>query len=692
MNRKLKASTIAVRAVGVTGLALINNKVRRFDTITRNSSKSISKSGSSGNSSKGNMKSGGSNNLQRNKCSTVGLKSSNLRNDRYLKNYRNTERNKNKRNSKGIYYSSGNYEAFARPEKPKGIEKKSAYIVGSGLGSLAAACFLVRDAQMPGKNITILEAMDIAGGACDGINDPVRGYVMRGGREMEDHFECLWDLFRSIPSTETEGVSVLDEYYWLNKHDPNYSLCRATVNRGKDAHTDGKFGLSQKGCMEIMKLFFTKDEDLYDKTIEDVFDDEVFDSNFWLYWRTMFAFENWHSALEMKLYFQRFIHHIGGLPDFSALKFTKYNQYESLILPMQKYLENAGVNFKFGTEVTNVIFNISEDKKIAKCIECKINGEKQKIKLTENDLVFVTNGSCTEGTIYGSQNKAPVKGAEVRKSGCWELWKNIAEQDKAFGNPYKFCSDTSRSSWESATITTSDETIISHIKKICKRDPRTGKVVTGGIVSCKDSNWLLSWTINRQGQFKEQDKDEVCIWVYSLFTDVNGNYIKKPMRECTGKEITSEWLYHIGVPVDMIDELASDYANCTPTMMPYITAFFMPRRKGDRPDVIPDGCRNFAFLGQFAETPRDTIFTTEYSVRTAMEAVYGLCSVDRGVPEVWGSVYDVRDLLAGSVKLMDGKSPLDIDIPRPLKIVRKLIIRKIQGTVIEDLLKEHKII
>ena len=197
---------------------------------------------------------------------------------------------------------------------------------------------------MKGENIHILEAMDIAGGACDGINDPTRGYVMRGGREMENHFECLWDLFRSIPSIEIPGASVLDEYYWLNKHDPNYSLCRATVNRGKDAHTDGKFNLSQKGCMEIMKLFFTKDEDLYDKTIEDFFDEEVFDSDFWLYWRTMFAFENWHSALEMKLYFQRFIHHIAGLPDFSALKFTKYNQYESLILPMQKYLEEAGVD------------------------------------------------------------------------------------------------------------------------------------------------------------------------------------------------------------------------------------------------------------------------------------------------------------------------------------------------------------
>lgn len=111
---------------------------------------------------------------------------------------------------------------------------------------------------MPGSHIHILEAMDVAGGACDGIFDPTRGYVMRGGREMENHFECLWDLFRSIPSLEVEGASVLDEYYWLNKEDPNYSLCRATENRGEDAHTDGKFNLSQKGCMEIMKLFMTK--------------------------------------------------------------------------------------------------------------------------------------------------------------------------------------------------------------------------------------------------------------------------------------------------------------------------------------------------------------------------------------------------------------------------------------------------
>ena len=607
-------------------------------------------------------------------------------------NYRNTERGKNEKNSKGIYYTNGNYEAFARPEKPEGVDDKHAYLVGSGLASLAAACFLVRDAQMPGDHIHILEAMDIAGGACDGIFDPMRGYVMRGGREMENHFECLWDLFHSIPSLEVPGASVLDEYYWLNKHDPNYSLCRATERRGEDAHTDGKFGLSQKGSMEIMKLFFTKDEDLYDKTIEDVFDDEVFGSQFWLYWRTMFAFENWHSALEMKRYFQRFIHHIGGLPDFSALKFTRYNQYESLILPMQKYLEAAGVEFRFGTEVTNVRFEITDGKKTARAIECRTKNGDTEIPLTEKDLVFITNGSCTEGTIYGDQNHAPVGDAEVRSSGCWSLWKKIAAQDPSFGHPEKFCSDIEKTNWESATVTTANEEIIDQIKKICKRDPRTGKVVTGGIVSCRDSKWLLSWTINRQGQFKNQKKDEVCVWVYSLFTDVPGDYVKKPMKECTGKEITAEWLYHLGIPVEDIERLSGEECNCTPTMMPYITAFFMPRSAGDRPDVIPDGSVNAAFLGQFAETPRDTIFTTEYSVRTAMEAVYGLCGVDRGVPEVWGSVYDVRELLDSTVKLMDGKSPLEMKLPMPFEMLKKPLLRKIDKTIVGKLLRDHDVL
>ena len=591
-----------------------------------------------------------------------------------------------------MYYSSGNYEAFATPKKPKNVDQMSAYIVGSGLAALTAACYLVRDGQMDGKSVHILEKGELPGGACDGYRFENIGYVMRGGREMDNHFEVMWDLFRSIPSIETEGVSVLDEYYWLNKEDPNYSLCRATVDCGQDAHTDGKFGLSDRGAMEIMKLFFTPDEALADLRITDVFDDAVLDSNFWLYWRTMFAFENWHSALEMKLYIRRFIHHIGGLPDFKALRFTRYNQYESMILPMVRYLEGFGVQFHYGVQVVNVRFSCDAEKKVATALDTKRDGKEDIITLTEKDLVLITNGGCVENSSIGDQNTPAVFDAEIRPGGGWDMWRKIAAQDPAFGHPDKFCYDPEQSNWMSATVETLDEKIIPYIKKICKRDPFTGGVVTGGIVTAKDSSWLLSWTINRQPQFRGQPKGHCLVWVYGLFSDKKGDYIKKPMRDCTGMEICMEWLYHIGVPEDQIMELAKHSANTVPCMMPYITAFFMPRAEGDRPKVVPDGAVNFAFLGQFAETKRDTIFTTEYSMRTAMEAVYTLLSIDRGVPEVWGSAYDIRDLLDATVKLRDGKKITDMELGLVEKLAFKKILAKVEGTDIEKLLKEYHVI
>ena len=278
-----------------------------------------------------------------------------------------------------MYYSSGNYEAFAHPEKPEGVEHKSAYLIGSGLASLSAACFLVRDAKMPGSHIHIFEKNSISGGALDGDQITNVGYVMRGGREMDNHFECMWDLFRSIPSIETEGISILDEYYWLNKKDPNYSLCRATLEQGKDANTENKFGLSDKGAMEIMKLFMTSDEKLENVKMTELFDDEVFGTNFWMYWRTMFAFKDDQSALEMKRYMQRYIHHIGGLPDFTALRFTKYNQYESMVLPMIQYLQDHDVQFHYNTQVMNVIFDIGPETKTAKTIVIQYDGQAENI-------------------------------------------------------------------------------------------------------------------------------------------------------------------------------------------------------------------------------------------------------------------------------------------------------------------------
>ena len=586
-----------------------------------------------------------------------------------------------------MYYSSGNYEAFARPRKPAGVETKKAWFVGSGLASLAGAAFLIRDGQMAGDRITILEELRLPGGALDGIKEPEKGFVIRGGREMEDHFECLWDLFRSIPSPEIEGASVLDEFYWLNKSDPNVSLQRSTQMQGQDVPDKALLTLNDTAQKDLLGIFLSTREEMQNKRINEVFSKDFLASNFWLYWRTMFAFEEWHSALEMKLYLHRFIHHIHGLADFSTLKFTRYNQYESLVLPLVKWLHKHGVGFRYGVQVTDVDFDLRPGRKQATRIHWVAEGSAGGIDLGADDLVFITIGSLTENSDNGDHH-TPAKLNEG-PAPAWDLWRRIAAKDPAFGRPDVFGAHIPQTKWESATITTLDERIPRYIRKIVKRDPFSGKVVSGGIVTVKDSSWLCSWTINRQPHFKQQPKDQLVCWFYSLFVDRAGDFVKKPMQNCTGEEITQEWLYHLGVPAAQIHELAATGAKTVPVMMPYVTAFFMPRQAGDRPAVVPEGAVNFAFIGQFAETrERDCIFTTEYSVRTSMEAAYSLLNVERGVPEVFNSTYDIRTLLAAFGPLRDGKP---IDIPAPA-FLRRRLLKRLDATEIGDLLKEYKLI
>lgn len=596
-----------------------------------------------------------------------------------------------------MYYSSGTYEAFAHPEKPEGVEKKSAYIIGTGLAGLTAAFYLVRDGQMPGNHIHLLEKLELAGGSCDGYKDVHKGFYMRGGREMDNHFEIMWDVFRDVPSIETPNVSVLDEYYWLNKHDPNYSLCRATVNKGEDAHTDKLFKLDKDSAMALSQLFITPEADLEDKKISDVLPESFWETNFWLYWQTMFAFQKWSSALEMKRYLCRYVHHIDGLPDFSALRFTKYNQYESMILPLIEYLKKHDVDVQFGMDVKNVVIEEVDGKKTAKELIYVKDNKEQSIPLTADDLVFITNGCCTDTSCYGDQTHAPDLSGIVNGQGeSWDLWKNIAKQANhdEYGHPDVFCSNTEATNWMSATVETSNEDIIQHIMNICKRDPRAGKVTTGGIVTVKDSvnNWFLSWTINRQPQFRFQNKDTVLVWLYALHTDTEGNYIKKAMRDCTGEEICQEWLYHIGMDESKIKDYSENACNTTTCFMPYINAFFQPRKNVDRPKVVPEGAVNFAFIGQFAETPRDTIFTTEYSMRTGMESVYTLLNVDRGVPEVWGSQYDIRELLRAAYYAVDKKKINELPLNFKEKMLLKTVLKNVKGTDLELLLRDTGLI
>ena len=591
-----------------------------------------------------------------------------------------------------MYYSNGNYEAFADAKKPAGVDKKSAYIIGSGLAGLSAAVFLVRDAQMKGENIHILEELPVAGGSLDGAKRPNAGFVVRGGREMENHFECLWDMYRSIPSLEIPGASYLDEYYWLDKEDPNSSNCRLIYNRGDRLPSDGQYGLG-KCANEIVKLIMTPEKELQGETIEEFFSDDFFKTNFWTYWATMLAFEKWHSAAEMRRYAMRFIHHIDGLPDFTALKFNKYNQYESMVKPLLAYLKDHGVQFEYDCHVDNVVVDHEGKQKVAKKIVMTKNGEQSDIDLTPDDIVFVTNGSITESSTYGDQNTpAPIT---HDKGSSWKLWENLAKQDPDFGHPDVFCENLPERSWfVSATATLENKKIAPYFERLTKRSLYDGKVNTGGIITVVDSNWELSFTIHRQPHFKSQNPDQIVVWIYALYSDTEGNYIKKRVVDCTGKEIAEEMLYHLGVPESQISELASEEnMNTVPVYMPYITSYFMPRHDGDRPDVVPEGSVNIAFIGNFAESPtRDTVFTTEYSVRTAMEAVYTLLNVDRGVPEVFDSIYDIRQLLRAMYYMSDKKKLVDQEMPLPEKLALKTGMKKIKRTWVEELLEEANLV
>ncbi len=588
-------------------------------------------------------------------------------------------------------YTNGNYEAFARSRKPKDVEKKEAYIVGGGLAGLAAAVFLIRDGHMAGEKIHVLEELSLSGGSLDGKFIPHDGFVTRGGREMENHFECLWDLFRSIPSLEVEDASVLDEFYWLDHDDPNSSNCRIIHNRGQRAADDGEFTLSATAQKELTQLFMTSEDQLIGKKIEDVFGEEFFESNFWLYWCTMFAFEKWHSAIEMRRYVLRFVHHIDGLPDFTALKFTRYNQYESLVKPLLAYLEEQGVDFQYECTVSNIDVRIVGEEKVAQKLVLEKAGAIEEIPLSEDDLVFVTNGSITESSTQGDHyTPAPISKAP---GGSWRLWKNLAAQSPDFGHPEVFYENLPEESWfVSATVTWQNFDVEPYLEKLTHRKLRTGRIVTGGIVTIKDSNWMMSFATHRQPHFKEQKDQQTITWVYGLLSNTPGNYIKKPIEQCSGQEIVQELLYHLGVPEAEIQRISKESSVAVPVYMPFITSYFMLREPGDRPLVIPNGSKNLAFIGNFAETERDTVFTTEYSVRTAMEAVYQLLDVERGVPEVFASAYDLRTLAKAVYYLTDKKKITEMELPF---IERKLLegfVKKTEHTYIGDLLKENHLI
>lgn len=519
--------------------------------------------------------------------------------------------------------------------KTKNLKNSKVYIIGSGIAGLASAVYLMKDAGISGENIHILEKDLIAGGATDGAGNEEQGYVIRGGRMHEMHYECYWELLSHIPSLENFNVSVRDESYEFNERFVSNAQARL-LKDGKKLDVTS-YGLSFEQQMDFIKLTYVSEESLGDKKIEDWFDESFFDSKFWYIWCTMFAFQKWSSLVVMRRYMKRFMHLVDGLPKLGGVMRTKYNQYDSVIRPIKRYLEEKGVNFDMGTEVIDIDFNLSNDKKTATVLHLK---NKTEIMLNENDFVFFTNGSITESTDNGTWD-TPAKLKGLEESGSWKLWKKIAEKDDSFGNPNPFCDNIDLQKWYSFTATMKDSTFLDYMENF------SGNVDgTGGLVTLTDSNWLMSIVIARQPHFPNQPKDVKIFWGYGLYPDRKGNYINKTMAECTGAELLEELYYHLKIQELMQPVTKAGKVNCIPVSMPFIDSLFMPYNIGDRPDVIPKGSTNFAFLGQFAQAPKDCVFTVEYSVRTAQMAIYGLFDTNKKVHPMYEATHNPKYLFA----------------------------------------------
>ncbi len=514
-----------------------------------------------------------------------------------------------------------------------------AYLVGGGISSLAAAVYLINDGDFRGENIKIFEQSKKIGGSLDSQDlSSGDGYVMRGVRMFEEKaFTCVFDLMSQIPSLTMPGKTIREEFVDFNQKNRSYSKSRLLKNgKAIDARP---LGLKLKDRFKIFSLLLKRESSLNDLEIQDHFTPAFFKSNFWYEFCTVFAFQPWHSLIEFRRYFIRFIQSFPNIDTVEGIEIAPYNQYEFLVLPIVDWLEEHGVEFVLGTEVVNLDFDSDKGEEKVSKIYFKKGEMVGRVLVEEDDYVFVTLGSIVTNSSFGSMTRVPILNYDKDKSPAWTFWENISKNRPEFGKPSVFNSDVNKSKWTSFTITFRDSIFFELIGKFINK-----KVTTYGGLNLVDSNWFMSIVLTYKPYFINQPKEINLCWGMGLSPDKEGNFVKKKMTECTGEEILTELIYHLGFE-EYLEEILKS-AICIPCMTPYVTSHFLPRRAGDRPLVIPVGYANLAFLGQYCEIPKDVVFTVEYAVRSAQTAVFGLLGLKKETVPIYNGFLNIRVLLS----------------------------------------------
>jgi oleate hydratase len=505
---------------------------------------------------------------------------------------------------------------------------------------MATAAFAIRDAGVPGGNVHILEELGIAGGSMDGGPSPTAdmAYVTRGGRMLEEEaYQCTWDLFSSIPSLEDPAVTVRDEIRDFNAHVRTGSKARL-IDSSHHIMDAGHLGLSTRDRLEMTRLLMSPEICLGSRRIDEVMSPHFFTTNFWQMWRTTFAFQKWHSAMELRRYCLRFVQELSSIHTLAGVRRTKYNQYDSMIVPLQRWVLEAGADVRFGTRVTDADFSVSTDgDRRASTLHVVTAEGEGTIALGDNDLAFFTLGSITADSTYGGMDTVPALVRERRDHG-WSLWERIATKQPDFGRPMSFYGNIDEHKWESFTLTMHNDELLRRIVQYTGNEPGTGALMTW---VC--SGWHMSIVVPHQPHFPNMPDNTCTLWGYGFEVDHDGDYVKKHMSEATGREVLTELVGQLGFADIARHVLAT--TDITTVMMPYASSLFAVRAPGDRPLVVPRRSENFAFLGQFVEIPEDVVFTVEYSVHGAMLAVYTLLGTDRAIPPIYHGVFDPHVVL-----------------------------------------------
>lgn len=524
---------------------------------------------------------------------------------------------------------------------------RKAYMIGTGIGNLAAGIYLIRDGGFKGSQITMMglethgandgaAAADYANEYSNQALSNSKGFLAKGGRMLnEETYENLWDLMRSVPSLDNPGQTVTDDILNFDHAHPTHDVGRLIdrngprINPGPNNYRHMQFNNKERALLSKLMLMPEKDEEkLNNISIAEWFESSphFWDTNFWHMWQTTFAFKRASSAMELRRYMNRMILEFTRINTLEGVTRTPYNQYESLILPMRKFLEDRGVTFINNRKVTELEFKdtaLQDDIIVTgiKYEEVDNDNKAGHIDVAEDDMVFDTNGSITDSSSIGSWDKPVTENMEYAPSAA--LWKQAASKFYSLGHPDKFFNDRTQSEWYSFTITTSNHLLLENIARITQQQP--GNALNTWI----DSTPLMSIVVHHQPHFHAQKPNETVLWGYFMYPRRNGDFVQKPVMEMTGEEVLDEFLGQLAAvdPAkdnikDHMDEIKKSIVNCIPVYMPYASALFNQRAVGDRPDVVPKHSKNLAFISQFCEQPFDMVFTEQYSYRAAQRAVY----------------------------------------------------------------------